>query len=419
MKLLIPLILFACSLQAVGQSKFYRQYWVEYEGRINNNKQQGERTRVNDRGMSTLKTWHNRFESQVNGLALLTIADTILHIERAEMVFEMWGGHPKTENKRFSINGSKYYPLPSELTQDGHCEYRYPVVPVDYHDFVRGTNAIQFLCDRGETFWGHFILEEIGVNVFLKKGTPELVKSELDGFTAIPVVKSKVLADEVEITLNAPAQHIPKIEAVHYFARYLGFDASGSGTDLQWHGYLKGRQYEGHLGTVTQAPFKVNWNTRMVPDQGTPMSVKAVIQFRNGLMYETEVVGGLTFPNSRPHVQLYHCTELPKPFWSRNNQLKKAYIELPDYLSKAESAELHVRNWDGGEGNIREPFKLNGVPYRITQGNAPHKLIYTINPVELKNLKPGTNNIELLSDTEHHGIELCIPGPCLMVRYNE
>jgi hypothetical protein len=418
MKSVFLLLLIVCSYQTFGQSRFYRQYWIEYDGSINNNKQQGERTRVNDRGISTLKTWYTRFESQVNGLALLTINDTILHIERAEMVFEMWGGHPKTDNKRFSINGRQYYSLPSEQTKEGHYEYRYPIIPVDFRDFVYGTNAIQFLCDRGETFWGHFILEEIGVNVFLKTGTPEIVQSGLDRFSAMPEVKSKVLADNVAITLNMPSQFIPEIEAVHYFAHYLGFDASGSGTDVQWHGYLKGRHYEGHLGTANQAPFKVNWNTRMIPDQGTPMAIKAIVHFKNGLMYETEVLRGLTFPLTRPHVQLYHCTELPKPFWSRNNQVRKANIELPSDLSKAERVELHVRNWDGGEGTIREPFKLNGVPYRITQGNAPHKLIYTINPVELKNLQPGANNIELLSDTEHHGIELCLPGPCLVVRYS-
>jgi hypothetical protein len=28
----------------------------------------------------------------------------------------------------------------------------------------------------------------------------------------------------------------------------------------------------------------------------------------------------------------------------------------------------------------------------------------------------GANEFELLSDTEHHGIEILLPGPCLMVR---
>jgi hypothetical protein len=37
--------------------------------------------------------------------------------------------------------------------------------------------------------------------------------------------------------------------------------------------------------------------------------------------------------------------------------------------------------------------------------------------VDPKILKPGANMIELLSDTEHHGIEILYPGPALMIRY--
>ncbi len=29
------------------------------------------------------------------------------------------------------------------------------------------------------------------------------------------------------------------------------------------------------------------------------------------------------------------------------------------------------------------------------------------------------NQISLLSDTEHHGIEILLPGPCLMLRYRK
>ena len=155
----------------------------------------------------------------------------------------------------------------------------------------------------------------------------------------------------------------------------------------------------------------------MIPDQGKPMAIKALIQFKNGIYYWSDVLSGLSFPFNRPHVQLYHCTNVPKPFWSRDNQLRKAEFELSADLSKIESVELHVRNWDGGEGTIKEPFKLNGIPYKITAGNAPHDLIYSVNLVDPKSLKPGINEVELISDTEHHGIELCLPGPCLIVRY--
>jgi hypothetical protein len=97
--------------------------------------------------------------------------------------------------------------------------------------------------------------------------------------------------------------------------------------------------------------------------------------------------------------------------------LKKAVIELPGDFSRIENVELHTRIWDGGEGEVQEPFKINRVPYKITTGKAVHDIVYTVNNVDPKTLKPGSNEIELLSDTEHHGIEVCWPGPAIIIKY--
>jgi len=112
------------------------------------------------------------------------------------------------------------------------------------------------------------------------------------------------------------------------------------------------------------------------------------------------VLDGLVFPAYRNNVELYKCDELPKPFWSRASKPITATINLPRNPANAESARLIVRIWDGGEGTITEHFKINGYPYSITSGRA-------------------NNTLVLLSDTEHHGIEVLLPGPCLLLRYGK
>ena len=191
------------------------------------------------------------------------------------------------------------------------------------------------------------------------------------------------------------------------------------GADEQWHGYQFKRKYTGHIGTATEPPFALHWDTGMIPDQSRPMAIKALIEFRNGIFCWSDMLDGLTFPSGRPRVQLYYCRDLPKPFHSRVNHLQTAWLELPDNISKAESAELHVRIWDGGEGTVKEPFTLNAIPYSVTAGTAPHDLIYTVNKVDPKNLKAGMNEIKVLSDTEHHGLEVSLPGPALIIRYKK
>ena len=43
-------------------------------------------------------------------------------------------------------------------------------------------------------------------------------------------------------------------------------------------------------------------------------------------------------------------------------------------------------------------------------------LLYRVVPLEPPILQRGPNRIELLSDTDHHGIEILLPGPALVVR---
>lgn len=329
----------------------------------------------------------------------------------------MWGGHPGTENKRFQINGGRVYKIPDQQTADNNCEYIYPLLQIDYTELVSGNNAFQFGCDRGSSFWGHYIIDQLAVRCYLDMDNSILKTSGLIDFVAKPEINKKPLEDEVIISLSYPAWLTDQITAVHYFGRYAGYDINGSGKDNDWHGYSHDRKYENHIGTVTDPPFWIAWNTRMIPDQPEPVAIKALIEFKNGVFCWSETLDGLTFPLNRKRVQIFYCNDIPRPFWSRAGQLKKAVIELPGDFSRIENVELHTRIWDGGEGEVQEPFKINGVPYRVTTGKAVHDIVYTVNNVDPKTLRPGSNEIELLSDTEHHGIEVCWPGPAIIIKY--
>jgi len=392
-----------------------------YNSSVNNTNSTGrpERPRVGDRGMSTDPAYWHRAEAQVNGMVMINIPDTIKNIDHAELCLEMWGGHPGTANKRFQINGGKVYFIPDKPTANGNCEYHYPIIPVEFTDLVKGNNAIQFGCDRGTSFWGHYIIDQIALRCYLRENEDILGSGGLENFTAVPVTRSKILSDHVDIGLNFPEKFAGDIAAVHFFARYAGYDNNGSGKHDGWKGYTHDRIFKGHPGSDNTEPFSVVWNTEMIPDQNGPMALRALIEFRNGLFCWSEVLDGLTFPAKREQVQIFYCPVLPEPFWSRNNNLVETAFEIPESVSDIEKAELHVRIWDGGEGSIRDPFTLNDLPYSITTGKAIHDLVYTISKVDPVNLKKGVNMIRLISDTDHHGIEVCWPGPALVIKYRK
>jgi hypothetical protein len=89
---------------------------------------------------------------------------------------------------------------------------------------------------------------------------------------------------------------------------------------------------------------------------------------------------------------------------------------VPFPIEKIERAQLHTVTWTGGPGEVKDYFTLNGVHYPIADGH-DHILNYSVLPVDPKTLRRGEDNaIALLSDTEHHGIEMVLPGPVLAVR---
>ena len=228
---------------------------------------------------------------------------------------------------------------------------------------------------------------------------------------------STVLQDRQVFGIDVSNDFEDWIESVDFFARYAGFDDTGSRREYTWHGFTLHRARVNHVGSVNQAPFEVTWDTRMLPDQGRPLAVRAVLHLKGGLLYRTQVLDNLRLPADRPHVKLYRCDNPPRPFWSRASREKNATISLPDDLSNVAAAELWVKTWDGGAGKENEPFRINGHAYDIISGKAIHNVVFTRSAVDVMHLKPGVNKLTLISETHHHGIEILAPGPVLILQF--
>jgi hypothetical protein len=397
------------------QAQFFTQYWAEFDGKISNTENLNERLRSHDESITIHPVYSkSHIESHINGLQLIMIDEIITEIKYAEVLLEMWGGHPKTENKRFTINGRGTYHIPCLENSIDQSEYIFPEISITTSDLVTGINAFQFACNRGTTFWGTFIVDEMAVRCYLKDDDVRIKDSGLYGFSAIPSIAK--MEDITHVSLKVKPEYADKILNVSFIARFDGYDDRGDRAGNNWHGYTFKRKYTNHIGSTDKVPYSVEWDTRLIPTQGKAMAVKAIIEFQNGLLFESDVLDNLWFNKERPLVLLLHSTNVSEPFWSRVSNLKTASIILPVNPKEIEKAELIVRIWDGGEGEVREPFKLNGVAYPVISGKANHDLVFTKHQVCIENLKYGENIIELISDTEHHGIEVLLPFPALIVR---
>jgi hypothetical protein len=206
------------------------------------------------------------------------------------------------------------------------------------------------------------------------------------------------------------------ISRVDFHGYYEGYDENGDGLAKDWHGFTKARTPVAILGTAEQAPFRISWDTSMLPDQGE-MAVRAVVRFRHqpGLLYLTPPQPVAMPARTSAVVRQFLCGDVPAAFTSRLNRVKTCSIPLDVPPASVERAELHVVIWDGGRGTVEDYFTLNGKGLPVAR-DGRHDTIYSRLPIDPKLLVRGTNRIELRSDTEHHGLEVLLPGPSLIIR---
>jgi hypothetical protein len=330
----------------------------------------------------------------------------------------MWGGHPGTTARAFSINGSPAYHIPDPSPAEKNCTYSYPEVMIDPAQLRTGSNIVQFSCEKGRSFWGHFILDNTCLRLALKPDAELLASRKLAAFEGgILATRDASQPELIKLALACPPGYTGHIASVEYQGYYKGFDENGNGLWQDWHGFTKYRQPEGVIAVATNPPFSTEWDVSMIPDQGEAMRVRARLRFTGvkDLYYETPAMEGITIPGRTDAVVSLVHPDKPRSHWSRNWSTQECVLVVGPPPGQIERTQLHVCIWDGGKGSIAEPFTLNGHPLEIA-GSGRHDLLYRVVDVPPDVLRAGTNTIQLVSDTEHHGIEVCYPGYAIVIR---
>ena len=406
--------------QAIDDSGFQRVYWYEKGEEHANPHFNRRQLRVNAPEVSVHPTFAGRSEPRSSGMARILIDEDLRSIRRADLYTEIWGGHPGTTKKRVSINGRTLLAIPEVGTTKNHCTHQYPSFNLRPIDLVNGHNSLQFACDQGETFWGHYIVDNAALEIGITRTDQRLRQAKLANFSV------KIEATPVEsgegyvLQLQGPPEHLTAIASVDYQSKCFGFDENGNRWRTDWHGMTKGRRPYGTLGSSEKQPFRVVWDTMLVPAQ-EKVAVRATIRFKHlpNVVYRTAPQNGLSIEKpDTEQVTLHASRDLPVKFWSRAGQRKQCTIELDVDPGDVLAAELNVVTWTGGAGQVTDYFTLNGQHFPVAEGS-DHSLVYSRLPVAPSLLRRGTNTIVLHSDTEHHGIEIMLPGPTLVVRHRE
>jgi len=165
-----------------------------------------------------------RSEVRENGLMMILIDEDLARLTGAELYLEIWGGHPKSGEKRVTVNGRSTHVLPDVGTAHS-CTHSYPTVPLKVTDLVNGYNALQFAVDQGETFWGHFIVDGAALRLELAEDHPDLAAAGIAAFEA-RVIAASGSGETIQLSLEGSA--LARVARVDYVGRYEDYDENGS-----------------------------------------------------------------------------------------------------------------------------------------------------------------------------------------------
>ncbi|MCI0621845.1 MAG: hypothetical protein L0387_09265 [Acidobacteria bacterium] len=373
--------------------------------------------RINSPNVSLMKNIKDRYETRYNGLMMIRADVDLTALDAAELYLEVWGGHPGTHRKRVTVNGRSTYALPEVGSGRDHCTHSYLTIPLKLSDLVNGYNAFQFACEK-ESGWGHFIVHDAWLKLQLPLDHPTLTAAGLKGFRASVRAELVPEREAFRLTLDVPQRFMSNVATANFQAFYDGYDENGNGLTRDWHGLTQRRQRLAWAGETNRPPFTALWDISMLPAQ-REISVRALVQLKEptNVVYLTPPLTGLQTPDRPRHrVTLHAPKEIPVPFWSRAGQKKECDITVDVAPEQVERATLHIAVWGGGAGAVQKYFKLNGLFFPIAPPKGWGPIYYHQIDVPREVLRQGTNHVELLSDTEHHGIEVLLPGPALMIR---
>ncbi|HBE72196.1 MAG TPA: hypothetical protein DDW52_29020 [Planctomycetaceae bacterium] len=347
---------------------------------------------------------------------------------RVDLILDRWGGHRGTINKRISLNGGQWLPLPEPAHIPKHLraeDVMYQdnvVIQVPLSQIREGKNTLQAACDEEGGFgWGQWGINAFTVRVFYDDDT---VRNDvqLSGDITSPQTGATITdAPRIEVKANS-ASGVARVDII---AAYVGYDEDGDGDFGGWHvgsfQWLRGApmQWRDHVATLWRKPYSTVWDTHWVPDQEPgAISLVARIQDSRGFFFITEPVTDLTLKRTAHSVQLFTAEGMTTDHGVRAGETKDCFFTLPKAieLQRVTESALHFRSWHGWDGH-HDPIQFNS--HRMAIDGKNHFYDYDLLQLPINSLVSGQNVFRVHSETEHHQLEVLWPGPALVVRIDK
>ncbi len=351
-----------------------------------------------------------------NGKIPLPFELDLKHARRAEMSFERVQSHVDTRGLRLQVNDSDWLPIlpPKRIPQPAtnYMFHDYPTVRIPLNELTTNDqNTFQLQVDSTQKWsWPQNIFYAVTLRIYYDAAQKSHTNGNLKG-----IKKGKAISGNPTLSIKTKSE-IP-IQQVDYIGYYKDFNWQGDGNYQNWQKSEYRGKWRNHIGSSSNEPFEVRWNTEWLPDQYESMQVSARLLGANGIYYMLPATPSLSLKRDYS-VELNPSYHVPED-WSTREDTFTAKLSVHGDLAQAESYQVAWRSWS--------PCYAEGVflnSHQIYEREAPcyDYAEHLIESKEVAHLQVGENEITtdmtpLLDGKMVHGMEVQYPGMMLKVKY--
>ncbi len=340
------------------------------------------------------------------------------HATKAEVVVEKILCHDGTTGLAIQINDSDWIYIPEAAAIPvPQCDYQhhfYPTVRIPLNSLKEGqTNEFRMKVDTKHPWnWPQNLVYGVHFRIYYDPAKKPHPTGEISGPKS-----AEAIGKSVRLTAEASSPN-GKIRQVDYVGLYEGVNFEGDGVYRQWHYHFFHGRILNHIGSATNGPYEVTWDTSWVPDQKQEVKIAARIIDSTGMVYMTEAVGDLRLVRPGLSVELCKPYDIPKKWVTRSGE-KQERFDVTGDLGKAVAAQLVWSSWSPGYMN---GVYINGT--KVFDSEGP-KYQYYAHRVTLDNVgcfKQGVNVLKTgktpkINGKMVHGMEVNWPGIMVLIQY--
>ncbi|UCC99299.1 MAG: hypothetical protein JSW66_05315, partial [Phycisphaerales bacterium] len=175
-----------------------------------------------------------------------------------------------------------------------------------------------------------------------------------------------------------------------------------------------------HIGSASQLPYELTWDTSWVPDQRQAMQIAARITDDTGMVYLTRAVGDLRLIRAGLSVELCKPYNVPKKWVTRRAEYQERF-DVTGSLDKAVAAQLVWSSWSPGYMN---GVHINRTKVFDSEGPKYDYHAHRVTVEDVSCFKRGVNVLRTgktpkINGQMVHGMEVNWPGIMVLIQYRD